>query len=153
MAEPISFPSSTEKLGLPLLFSGQAQKEFFLNQSLTIIDSLLCQSVEDTLDEPPADAQDGQCFIVSTSPSGDWAGHSSKIAVRIAESWHFVDPIDGLEVYDQAARQKRVFKTVWHQVSVPAQAQGGSVVDVEARAMLAELIAALRNVGIFTEMV
>lgn len=73
--------------------------------------------------------------------------------MRVAESWHFVDPIDGLEVYDHAARQKRVFKTVWHQVSVPAQAQGGSVVDVEARAMLAELIAGLRNVGIFTEMV
>lgn len=38
---------------------------------------------------------------------------------------------------------------VWRLASVPAAPTGGSVVDIEARATLAALIAALRQTGVF----
>ncbi|MEM1194806.1 MAG: DUF2793 domain-containing protein [Pseudomonadota bacterium] len=151
MAEPISFPSTTKNLGLPLLFSGQAQKEFTINQSFAVLDILTRGSVQETRDEPPTEAQDGQCFLVSENAIGDWTGHSGQIAARVAGSWHFVDASEGMEIYDLAAGQKRIFKSEWQVPSTPAQAQGGNVVDAEARALLADLISSLRSAGIFAD--
>lgn len=151
MSQAISFPSTTANFDLPLLLSGQAQKEFFLNQSLAIVDAVSTGTVVSTTAMPPSDAEEGQCFLIASGATGDWTGRSGQLAIRIAGSWHFVDPVEGMEVYDQSAQQKRIFKTQWSQVSQPVEAQGGSVVDVEARALLGELISALRSLGIFAE--
>ncbi len=48
-------PAITPQLGLPLLFVGQAQKEFFVNQSLAVIDAVMARSVAGTLATPPRD--------------------------------------------------------------------------------------------------
>jgi hypothetical protein len=78
MAEPIIFPSSTPNAGLPLLFSGQSQKEFFINHAVSIIDALKFGTICDVLSEPPAWAMEGQCYLVGQNASAGWAGQGRK---------------------------------------------------------------------------
>lgn len=61
MNEPISFTTKTAWFGLPYLFAGQAQKGFFVNQSVALTDSLLYAAVEGVINSPPAQSTDGEC--------------------------------------------------------------------------------------------
>ena len=151
MVDPIVFPSTTPKYSLPLLFAGQAQKEFSINQALTLIDTMLMPCVSASLTSPPASANDGECFRVSASASGDWTGHEDEIAVRIGDAWQFVQPVIGMTVFDQADATYWHYNTTWRNASEPTVPTDGSVVDIEARMALTELIQALRNLGIFAD--
>ena len=151
MANVINFPSTTPNNDLPLLFSGQNQKEFIVNQAIATIDALLPASIEASLDEPPATPVEGQCFRVNSTAIGEWAPHLNAIAVRIADAWHFIDPQEGYEVYDKALKQKLIFKNGWQQIVTPAAPQGGVNIDVELRAMVVDLVDALRSAGIFAD--
>ncbi len=151
MPEPISFPTATSTFSLPLLFAGQAQKEFFVNQSLTLIDSLMQQCVEATHSSPPQEALEGQPYLVGDEPTSDWADREGNIAVLIGGIWQFTVPFDGMRVFDRAASQDLVYRSGWQFATAPAEVQGGSVVDVEARSAIAELSQALRNIGILGE--
>ncbi len=153
MPEPISFPTATNTFSLPLLFAGQAQKEFFVNQSLTLIDSLLQQSVEATQAAPPQNPSDGHAYRVGDGATGDWAGRDGSIAILIGGAWQFTAPFDGMQIYDRTAERTLVYRAGWVEANAPADAQGGGVVDVEARAAIAELSQALRNLGILGEIV
>lgn len=62
MSEPIVFPSATPALGLPLLVAGQAQKEFFVNQALGLLDALHARAVIASRPAPPAAAAEGEPF-------------------------------------------------------------------------------------------
>lgn len=151
MAQPISFPSTTANIALPLLFSGQAQKEFFLNQALVTLDAMIVGSVVETRDAPPVAAQEGQSFLVALNATGEWQGHDDQIAARVGEAWHFISPSDGMEIYDRALGQKRFFKTQWEVAGDPEEPAGGAVVDTEARAAIGEILNTLRNLGILPE--
>lgn len=151
MAQAIAFPSQTANFELPLLFSGQVQKEFFLNQALATLDALLAGSIEETRAAPPTPAQEGLCFLVSPNADGDWLDHDDEIAVRVGDAWHFITPSEGMEVYDRTLGQKRVFKTQWELTSSPTPPQGGTVVDAEARAAISEILNSLRTLGILPE--
>lgn len=148
MAEPISFPSTTNNTQLPLLFTGQAQKEFFLNRSFAILDALALQSIEAVQDEPPTDPADGACYLVGSSPTGEWAGHSDQLALRVSNSWHYIAPAEGLEIYDRAVQSKRIYASGWTTATAPGVPIGGTVIDLEARAVIAELISILQAIGI-----
>lgn len=148
MAEPISFPSTTVNISLPLLFSGQAQKEFFLNQALAMLDAVIVWSVEDTMDAPPPNTQEGHCYLVSSNASGDWQGHDDEIAVRIGGAWQFISPVNGMDVFDRTLGQKLFFRTSWEAAAVPQEPTGGAVVDNEARAAIVEILNSLQNLGI-----
>ncbi|MEO0690435.1 MAG: DUF2793 domain-containing protein [Pseudomonadota bacterium] len=97
MSEPLTFPSTTPITGLPLLFSGQSQKEFFVNQAFTTIDAILFHSIEASLIEPPAESAEGESFRVLPAATSDWEGHDDAIAVKIAGTWHFITPVEGTE--------------------------------------------------------
>lgn len=148
MSEPITFPSSTPALGLPLLIAGQAQKEFFVNQALSLIDSLHARSITASLPVPPASTSDGESFRVTAPATGAWAGHEGEIAVRIAGAWHFVPPAEGIRLFDRGAGHMLVFRSQWISASAPASPSGGTVVDAEVRAGLAALIQAMMAIGI-----
>ena len=61
MSDPIAFPSTTPSIGLPLLIPGQAQKEFFVNQALCLLDALHMRAVTASQPAPPQrDDQDDQ---------------------------------------------------------------------------------------------
>ncbi len=149
MAEPIAFPSTTANLSLPMLFAGQAQKEFALNQSLMIIDALLQKSIATTLAAPPQTAEPGATYRIADNASGEWAGHENELATIVGGSWLFVPPSEGMSVYDRTARQNLFYDEGWQTAETPSAPTGGAVIDTEARATLAALVDALRSIGIF----
>lgn len=149
MAVSISFPSTTRNLDLPLLFSGQAQKEFSLNQAFTIVDAMLQRGVVSSLNTPPSPAEEGDCYRVLSGATGEWLGHEDSLAIRIGGAWHFVTPKAGMTIFDQTSEQMLLFNAGWVTATGPANPTGGATVDTEARAAISELVEALRIMGLF----
>lgn len=150
MTDPISFDSISPRLSLPLLFAGQAQKEVFVNESLSIIDGLLHGAVEAELATPPSTPADGQCWLVGAGATGAWTGKAGMVALRQAGQWLFVAPPDGMRLLNRATGQDiRRMAGTWRAPAAPAAPSGGGVIDSEARATLSALILALRQAGIF----
>lgn len=159
----------TARLGLPLLAPGQAQKELFHNEALAAIDIAVQASVRGVgIASPPASPGEGDCWVVGDAPTGEWAGHAAAIAGWTGGGWRFVEAREGLAVWD--ASNGAVVRHVagrWavgpltaasivvggHQVvgarqPAIAPAQGGTTVDLEARGVLATLLAALQAHGL-----
>lgn len=148
MSELVIFSSTTPVAGLPLLVPGQAQKEFFLNQALFVLDALHPNAVAASQSAPPAAIEDSACFRVTSPAIQDWEGHEDNIAVGIGGDWHFVAPREGMHVFDCEAGQWLVFRSGWRSAAGPVLAASGSIIDTEARTALAQLIEALRHIGI-----
>ena len=53
MPDPVTFDSASARFGLPFLYSGQAQKEVFVNEAFATTDTLLHCKVEDEAGSPP----------------------------------------------------------------------------------------------------
>lgn len=160
---------TTARLALPLLQAGQAQKEASHNEALALLD-LAAQAVVQAVgrNDPPADPAVGACWIVGTAPLGAWSGHAGAIAGWTAGGWRFLAPREGMAAWSVAdAVQARFAGTAWTIGALrgtgltiagaavvgprqPAVASpvGGAVVDIEARAALAGILAALRNHGL-----
>jgi len=56
-----------------------------------------------------------------------------------------------MRVFDRSTRQERLFSTIWQLPAAPSAPSGGTIVDIEARSALSELIQALRVSGVFPE--
>ena len=151
MSDPISFLSASPRFGLPLLFAGQAQKEFYVNEAHCLTDALLHPAIEGERAEPPTSPADGECWLVASSASGEWAGHDGAIACREAGSWLFVAPRDGIRVLDRSTGQEIRFRAGWRRPAPPAEPNGGTTVDTEARAAISQLLAALAASGVLPE--
>lgn len=149
MPEPIVFPSTTSHLSLPLLFAGQAQKEPFINQALSVIDALMFGTVNDSLSVPPIEPPAGSSFRILANATAEWSGHDDEIALWIGNAWEFVPPREGATIFDQTAAIRLRFAGAWETATEPTEPTGGTTVDVEARATIAALIGALRTAGIF----
>jgi len=148
MSDPIALASSTPALGLPLLFAGQAQKEFFVNEALCLLDALHPRAVTASQPAPPASAAEGACYRVTAGATGAWAGQEDRLAVHVAGAWHFVAPTEGMVVFDRATDGLVIFRSQWQPATVVAIPSGGTVIDAEARATLDALIAALGTMGV-----
>ncbi len=149
MSDPLSFLSATPRLGLPLLYAGQAQKEVTVNEALVGVDFILHGSIEGVSEAPPADPAPGQAWIVGTSPSGAWSGRSGQVAGWTESGWRFVSPVPGMRLFDRGTEAYRLYNGTWQAFAAPALPSGGSNVDVEARAAVAQLVAVLAGAGIF----
>ena len=160
---------ATARLSLPLLAPGQAQKELFHNEALAMVDIAVQASVRAVgAVVPPEDPSEGDCWIVGGAPVGEWAGYAGFLAGWTAGGWRFVAPRDGMAVWDQSGNlalrrngggwsvedvHARSLVVGDHQVvgaQQPAIAApaAGVVVDTEARATLASVLAALRTHGL-----
>ena len=148
MPDPFVFQSSTPALGLPLLFSSQAQKEFFVNEALCLLDALHARAVVASQAAPPASPAEGACYRVTAPATGAWTGHEDRLAVFVAGAWQFIAPTDGMVVFDRDAARLVIFRTQWQQASVVAAPTGGTVIDVQARSTLGALITALKSMGV-----
>ena len=160
--------SGTPRLSLPFLSPGQAQKEFFFNESLQTLDVLVAGVVEEVKDDPPAVPVVGTAYVVGMSPTGDWTGKARSIAAYSDGGWRFIPPIDGIRVYVKDVETTAIFRAgVWEvgtlrcsEVLVAGQqviggrgadvalATGGSTIDVEARAAIEEVLDRLRAHGL-----
>lgn len=70
------------------------------------------------------------------------------IASRQAESWLFAQPVDDMVVFGKAAGQSARFDGGWQRAAAVTVPTGGTTEDSEARAAIAELVAALQLSGI-----
>lgn len=156
----------TARLDLPLLHSGQAQKELAHNEALTLLDAVVQATVAGTRSDPPiAPSEFGQCWIVGGNASGDWAGKEDAIAVWTAGGWRFVAPVNGMAVFDtQQMMSLRFHSGGWAlgtlrgeslvlagvaTISGPKpaipQPGGGTTIDAEARFAINAILSALQG--------
>jgi hypothetical protein len=159
----------TERLGLPMLYAGQAQKELTHNEALTLIDLLLAGVVEAVgRDEPPGDPQPGQCWIVGAEPQGEWAGHAGWLAGWTPGGWRFVAPREGMRLTLAGSGIELCHRDgIWHVGEVRGDAlwiagervvgsrqpaiavpSGGAIVDAEARSAIAHIVTTLQQHGL-----
>jgi hypothetical protein len=73
------------------------------------------------------------------------------VATRQGGNWLFLEPRDGMRIFDRSSKRERLFSTTWKSPEPPAAPSGGSVIDAEARNAIAQLIAQLRIAGLFPE--
>lgn len=151
MTDPINFSAVTPRFGLPMLFSGQSQKEVTVNEALLSADILLHTAIEAVITSPPAGPTSGQCWLVGTGATGGFAGQSDRIAAWSEGGWRFVAPRDGMRAFDLSASAHRIYSGgTWHLIAAPAAPSGGSVIDAQARTAISGILAALRTGGIIS---
>lgn len=150
MTLPVYYSAQTARLGLPLLFSGQSQKETTVNEALFLIDVLVGGGVSGVRNDPPEAPATGEAWIVGNSPVGDFTGRAQDIAGWSEGGWRFIRPYDGMKVHDLQSRSVRFFDGSWKGALAPETPAGGAVVDQEARSTLAAIVQALKDVGIFS---
>ncbi len=162
---------TTPRLALPLLQPGQAQKETTHNEALVLLDLAVQASVLAVGTEaPPATPAAGNAWIVGGAPTGSWVGQARAIAGWTSGGWRFVAPRDGMAVWSVADAQVARFASgAWtlgvlagSRVSIGGvdvvgarraaivEPSGGPVVDVEARAAIGAILAALRGHGLIS---
>lgn len=163
---------ATDRLGLPLLAAGQAQKEVTHNEALIAIDALLHGAVETHgLDTPPGSPAIGQCWIVGSSPDGDWTGKAGAVAAWTSGGWRFVVPHAGMTLWDRTngyfmrhdgsawtagdlrGNSLKIWgvQVVGPRLSAIAGPSGGAVVDNVARDTIDAILNALRVHGLIAE--
>lgn len=162
---------TTPRFALPLLAAGQAQKDVWHNEALTLLDCIV-QPVVQAVAPPtvPVSPVAGQCWIVGPSPSGDWAGRPNQIACWTANGWRFVAPVAGMTcllasdfvpvrfngtgwiIGDVAALRLLVngVQLVGARQPAIAAPSGGTTIDAESRIALASILAALRTHGLIS---
>jgi Protein of unknown function (DUF2793) len=161
--------SATNRLSLPFIVAGQAQKEVTHNEALMRLDALVQPSVEAIgLNAPPGALQFGACWIVGTAPSGAWANEANSLACWTQGGWRFNPAREGMIVWSISDKVLAGFiGSVWTIGEVPLQAliidgkqvvgsqlpaislpASGTVVDAEARFAIGEILNALRNHGL-----
>lgn len=143
MTDPVSFAFTSPRFALPLLFAGQAQKEFTVNEALALTDALLHLAVAGEAASPPVAPTDGDCWLVHASATGDWTGYGGHIACRQSGTWLHIAPRDGLRAYNRAAAQDWFYAGGWHTATAVAAPTGGTTIDSEARTAIAGILAAL----------
>lgn len=109
---------------------------------------LLHPIVQGEAQTPPANPTDGECWIVSPTPTGDWVSHEGKLAVFMENSWTLITPAQGMQVFDITASQLRVFDSQWQLTNAPTSPQGGTYIDTEARQAILDVIQVLRDARI-----
>lgn len=160
---------ATERLLLPMLIAGQAQKEIYHNEALHLLDALVAGAVEGPpQDDPPASPSSGQCYIVGGSPSGEWSQYPNNVAVFSGAGWRFIAPVAGMSLlvktsgtlatYGSAGwevgtvRASRVIvdgdQVIGPRGEAIASPAGGSVIDAEARLAVEGVLSVLREHGL-----
>lgn len=161
--------SSTPRLQLTLLSTGQAQKEVTVNEGFQTIDIVAAGAVEgDPQNDPPASPTIGSCYILGSAPTGDWTGKAQSVAAYTSGGWRLLSPIDGMSftlkptgysAYYRAGaweigtiRGSKLMieglQVVGNQEASIADPTGGPIVDVEGRTAVTQILAAMRAHGL-----
>jgi hypothetical protein len=154
---------------LPFILPGQAQKELFHNEALLRVDLALHPAVEaGSATAPPGQPEEGQCWIVAAGATGDWADRVDRLAMWSDGGWRFLEPVAGMVVWNKAqsiplrwtaggwgggeadcsAVRIAGQQVVGPRLSALPSPSGGTVIDVEARAAIAAIAAALMSHGL-----
>lgn len=145
-----TFTSATPRHSLPILFSGQAQKEFIVNEALARLDLLAHPYVIEERPDPPANPAAGDCYLIASNATGGWAGNDAALAGWDGSQWTIVPPSQGMLIREASQALWLVYSGGWQSIAAPVLPEGGSMVDTEARATIANILTALRDFGIFS---
>ena len=86
----------TPNLLLPYILAAQAQKHVTHNDAIRRLDAIVQLAVADrNLSAPPGSPVEGQRYIVASSPTGAWAGHTNEIAAYQDGAWALYAPLEG----------------------------------------------------------
>ncbi|MGX7951408.1 DUF2793 domain-containing protein [Tsuneonella sp. HG249] len=151
MTEPLQFPSVTPRHSLPLLFSGQAQREAFLNEALSLCDALLHPAIKGEAATPPTDPEDGDCWLVGVDATGEFSDRAGQLACRQAGQWLYAVPRSGMCAFDLSTGQQVVYAGAWRRAATPPPPAGGANIDEEARVAINQLIAVLVQTGVLPQ--
>lgn len=151
MSDPIQFTSTTPNFALPLLFAGQAQKEFFVNEAHGLLDALLHPAVEGESSTPPIAPVEGETWLVAASAQGEWLGRGGYLAAYVGARWLLAPPQSGMLLFRKDLGQHAVYTGSWGSAAEPSIPSGGTTIDAEARTAISDLVAALRTAGILPQ--
>ena len=161
--------SNTPRLRVPFLSPGQAQKEFFHNEALQTLDILVAAAVEEPpRNSPPTAPAVGACYIVGSAPTGAWVGKGQCLVTFTGGGWRVVAPFEGLGAYVRSTGAWALYRAgAWElgvlrgasvviagqqvlgsRASAIASASGGTTVDVQARAVIDQILTAMRQHGL-----
>jgi len=161
--------SSTPRLGLPFLSAGQAQKEVFHNEALQTLDLIVAGAVEGLPQpSPPASPAIGDCYLIDDAPTGLWVGAAQNLAAFTSAGWRFVAPREGMVFYIRSTGTFAAFRAgnweigemrgssviidgqqvVGGQAAAIASPVGGASVDTQARAVIDQILIAMRQHGL-----
>jgi hypothetical protein len=92
--------TTTPNLGIAYIDSGVPQPEVTHNDAMRRLDALVQIIVQDRdLASPPGSPSDGQCWIVASSPTGAWAGHTNHVLAWQDNAWRSYVPKVGWRAY------------------------------------------------------
>ena len=162
---------NSQRLGLPFLQAGQAQKELTHNEALVRLDHVTHLPVETAPgDTPPPMPAEATTWLIGGTPSGDWAGHAGEIALWTEGGWRFVASQDGMIAWIRDSTAFRVRRAGnWNALPWPVAAveiggdqvlgprqpaiaapEGGATKDTEARAAIVSILLTLRTHGLIS---
>ncbi|MDE2562078.1 MAG: DUF2793 domain-containing protein [Sphingomonadales bacterium] len=150
MTNPLTFPDVTPRFGLPMLYAGQAQKEVTVNEAFAAADLLLQPAVLGERPDPPLTPATGDTWLVGAGATGDWAGHDGALAGWTGGGWRIVAPQAGMRVFDTTSAAFRLFNAAWSTPANPVPPQGGAIIDNEARQAIGDIVARLKEAGVFS---
>ncbi|QJB69380.1 DUF2793 domain-containing protein [Parasphingorhabdus halotolerans] len=132
----------TARFSLPLLSPGQASKEVFHNEALSLIDFLLHPVVENIANDPQLlSPGEGQSWLVGTSPLGEWQEHSGHIAGWTAGGWRYIRPQENMRIVVSDERKTLIYRdNLWVSVGAILPPAGGSNIDPEARVAIDSIL-------------
>lgn len=160
---------TSARFALPLILPGQAQKEAFHNEALTLVDAALHLAVAGAPgSDVPVDPAPGESWIVAPGAAGEWVGRTDEVATWTAGGWRFTAPVPGMTAWNiDAGCWLHWTGTAWSDGEWPVSAltiggqqvvgsrletitspSGGTIIDAEARAALGLIIVALRTHGL-----
>ena len=130
----------TPRFSLPYISAQQSRKEDFHNKALSIIDTFLYLAVIGVnINTPPANAQSGGAYIVSTAPTGLWTGRGQNIAIWLNDRWQYFSPCAGMYAWSSADSFFVQYDgSNWQQTAILSINGGQAVVDSIGLGMVAD---------------
>ncbi len=98
--------ANTNNLSIALVAQNQSQKEVTINSAISALDALLnCGAADRALDTPPGSPDEGDVYIIGSSPTDEWTGQGNNIAYY-NNGWRFIAPNEGMSLWvnDEDAR-------------------------------------------------
>lgn len=120
----------TNRLELPLLAAGQAQKHVTVNEGFARLDALVHLSLNSAnVTVPPVSPVEGDVHGVGTGAGGDWAGQDGKLAIYQNGGWVFVTAKAGWQGWNAASGTPIQFDGVdWIEGAGALSANGAGMV-------------------------
>jgi hypothetical protein len=139
--------------------------------ALQLVDVLVAGCVEEPpRAAPPAAPVVGQCFIVGSTPTGEWASYVHHVAAYTTGGWRYIPPVSGMCFYVRSEEATACYRAgqwdlgvlrgssvmigadqvLGSRAAAIADPTGGAVVDAEARAAITAILTDLRTHGLIS---